>query len=271
MLFDNVAAPVVYSVKGQVEAVVPYEVSHRRSTQVAIEYEGKRSRPVSLPIVDSAPALFTLDSSGKGQAAMLNETGCCNSVRNPATRGTIASLYATGEGRPRQPPPFVFPVKVTVGGVPAEILYANNVGELVVNFRVPLNAPTGGAVPLVLTVGESRSTDGVTMAVRSSNRGILIVDSAASIRNQAAEILKRAGYEVFTAAGLREAGVQAANHPIDLLITALAAPALIHALIQTIRNQHPQLKIITMSEDDGPGALRGRRTSWEPRPSSRNL
>jgi uncharacterized protein (TIGR03437 family) len=34
---------------------------------------------------------------------MLNETGCCNSTRNPAVRGSISSLYATGEGQTNPP------------------------------------------------------------------------------------------------------------------------------------------------------------------------
>src|ERR1700722_19188494 len=138
VLFDNLAAPVFYSVSGRVGAIVPYEVAGKKTTEVVVEYQGKRSPPVTLPVVGSAPALFTLDASGKGQAAMLNETGCCNSVRNPAPRGTVVSLYGTGEGRtdprgndetvsvPGRPARFwvpQLPVKVTVGGVPAEVRY----------------------------------------------------------------------------------------------------------------------------------------------------
>src|SRR5579863_6386767 len=139
--FDGFAAPLAYSALGDVMAVVPYEIWGRTKTEAVVEYQGKRSPPVTLDVVESAPALFTLDASGKGQAAMLNETGCCNSVRNPATRGTVATLWATGEGWSSHPPapggflaftrkllgfgrpdlPAATPVKVTVGGMPAEI------------------------------------------------------------------------------------------------------------------------------------------------------
>ena len=91
--FDGIAAPMVYSVTGQVSAVVPYAVAGRKTTQVLVEYRGVRSPAVELAVAPSAPALFTLDSTGKGQAGMLNERGCCNSARNPVARGSLASLY----------------------------------------------------------------------------------------------------------------------------------------------------------------------------------
>lgn len=103
VLFDDIPAPMVYSIRGEVSAVVPYEISNKKVTHVVVEYRGLRSAPVPLPVVESAPALFTLDSSGIGQAAMLNETGCCNSARNPAARGSVVSLYATGEGQTNPP------------------------------------------------------------------------------------------------------------------------------------------------------------------------
>src|SRR5437764_174316 len=100
---------------------------------------------------------------------MLNDTGCCNSGRNPSMRGSMATLFATGEGQttPRgvdgsisryRPgsalPKPLLPVSVTVGGVPAEVVYAGEAadqvaGSLQVNFRIPRNAPVGEAVPLV--------------------------------------------------------------------------------------------------------------------------
>jgi uncharacterized protein (TIGR03437 family) len=99
-------------------------------------------------------------------------------------------LYATGEGETIPPgidgsisvypriadyPVPKLPVQVTVGGEPAGIIYAGEAphmakGSLQVNFRVPANAPLGDAVPVVLTVGSSRSRDGVTMAVRRSSQ-----------------------------------------------------------------------------------------------------
>ena len=62
--FDGIATPLAYAANGQVCAVVPYEVAGRKTTQVVVEYQGVRSPAVDLAVVPSAPALFTLDSSG---------------------------------------------------------------------------------------------------------------------------------------------------------------------------------------------------------------
>jgi uncharacterized protein (TIGR03437 family) len=64
--FDDIASPMSYTVKGQVSAVVPYELAGRKTTEIAVEYRGVRSAAVTLQVVESAPALFTLDSSGQG-------------------------------------------------------------------------------------------------------------------------------------------------------------------------------------------------------------
>ena len=96
----------------------------------------------------------------------------------------------------------------------AEIIYAGEAphaiaGLLQVNFRVPANAPLGDAVPIILTVGDSRSPDGVTMAVRSPVQRVLVADPELATRNWLRKVLAGAGYEVCTARNGREAMAQA--------------------------------------------------------------
>jgi len=258
VLFDGVAAPLVYAESGQICAIVPYRVTGRKTTEVVVEYDGQRSPPVVLPVVRSAPALFTLDASGRGQAAMLNETGCCNSVRNPAVRGTVASLYATGEGLPLpetaklQSP---LPVKVTVGGVPAQIVWSGNVGVLQVNFRIPPNAPVGDAVPLVLTVGDTHSSTSVTMAVRSARQEILVVAADLVVRRRLSSMLAGAGYDVLTAQDGSQAVAQARN--VDLVITDLTRPPEERAeMMRAIRDGHPLVKTLAIADDLSADALK---------------
>jgi uncharacterized protein (TIGR03437 family) len=243
VFFGGEEAQVVYAMSGQMGAKVPDDVAAGKTTEVVVEYQGRRSPPVRLSVTASAPALYTLDASGKGQAAMLNETGCCNSVRNPAVRGTVASLYATGGGRIASGPRNI---SVTVGGVPAEVLYAGRDGWQV-NFRVPANAPVGDAVPLVLRVGNRSSSPHVTMAVRSARQRILLVDDDAADRRRLARILGGAGYEVSTEA----------EKPPDLAIVDLALPQDANLdSIRSMRKAYPELKIVALSAQLGPDALR---------------
>ena len=276
VLFDGVAAPMLYSVKGEASAIVPYAVANKTATEVVVEYQGVRSAPVTLPVVASVPALYTLNSSGKGQASILNETGCCNSARNPAARGAIAVLYATGEGETNPPgidgtvsayakvtdyPVPKLPVEVTVGGEPAQIVYAGETphfakGLLQVNFRVPPKAPLGDEVPLVLTVGSARSPDGVTMAIRPALQQILLIEAEPAARNLLRKFLAGAGYDVFAAADDRQAFEYSTAHPIDLVISDLGAAADRRETLRRMQTQRTQLKIMVTALSPSPGTLR---------------
>lgn len=181
VLFDGVAAPIVYASAGQVSAIVPYDVNGRTTTAMQVEYRGTRSNAVNLRVTDTAPGLFTANSSGKGQGAILNEDSSFNSASNPAKPGSIIVLYGTGEGatdptgtngllansvfpKPRQP------VTVRIGGKNAEVLYAGAAPGLVagvfqVNVRIPADVEAG-AQPVIVQVGANSSPADVTVAVQ---------------------------------------------------------------------------------------------------------
>jgi uncharacterized protein (TIGR03437 family) len=135
-----------------------------------------------LPTIASSPAILTLDSSGVGQGAILDEDSSLNSPSNPAKRGSIVVIFATGAGQTDPPgvdgqvagnvrPSPILPVSVTIGGVDSQILYADGVsglisGVLKVNCRVDESVIPGYAVPIVLTVGPTSSPQGVTVAIQ---------------------------------------------------------------------------------------------------------
>ena len=60
------------------------------------------------------------------------------------------------------------PVKVAIGGIDAQVLGAVLIytGEIQVNVLIPANAPTGAAVPLVLTIGTAPSRKDATIAIK---------------------------------------------------------------------------------------------------------
>ncbi|MGA3240293.1 MAG: response regulator [Bryobacteraceae bacterium] len=265
VLFDGIPSPIAYAVAGHACAVVPYEVSGKKSTQVVVEYRGERSEPVTLAVVESAPALFTLDGTGKGQAAMLNETGCCNSIRNPAAPGEAAVLYATGAGqtlpasvtgaveahnRDRDYPAPRAAVRVLVGGQPAEITFLGSAPHMVsgmvqINIRLPKNATVGDAVPLKIIVGDGVSPDGVTMAVRPFARQILVVDAETASRAWLRKMLIDAGYDVFTARNGREAVAVAKDHLLDMAVVSMAISEEERAqTVQSLQAAYPLIKIV---------------------------
>ena len=182
VLFDGVAAPMIYTTATQVSAVVPYEVAG--TTQVHVVYQGQSSNVVSIPVAAVFPGIFTADSSGHGQGAIVNQDGTVNSPGNPAAAGSIVFVYATGEGQTNPagvdgkpgdspaPLPVAQPgMSATIGGLNAPVLYAGGVpglvaGVLQVNLQIPTGVQSGSAVPVQLTLGGHTSQTLVTLAIR---------------------------------------------------------------------------------------------------------
>jgi uncharacterized protein (TIGR03437 family) len=188
VLFDGIAAPLIYAQEQQVSAVVPYGVFGNSATKLQVSYQGRTSNTLSLPIVPTTLGIFSLDGSGAGAGAIVNQDGTVNSPNNPAPAGSIVFVYATGEGqtnpagidgKPNASPaplPLATPVTATVGGANASVRYAGGVtglvpGVLQVNFEIPSGTSAASAVPVVLTIGGQASQPGVTLAVGPAASG----------------------------------------------------------------------------------------------------
>ncbi len=181
VLFDGIAAPLLYVSASQINAIVPYELAGRATAQIQVESGGFRSAPFLASLREAAPGIFTISGSGSGQGAIVNQDGTLNSAENPAARGAIVSIYATGEGA-IQPAPAtgriaagppatpVLPVSVAIEGLAAPVLYAGPApmaaGLLQVNVRIPDGATPSDQAPVQLMVGTFAAQPGVTIAVR---------------------------------------------------------------------------------------------------------
>jgi uncharacterized protein (TIGR03437 family) len=183
VLFDGVPAPVLYAYASQVGVVAPYSVAGKKKVTVQLIYQGKETLPFEQNVAEAYPGIFTMNSSGRGQAAMLNEDGTLNGPANPAAKGSVVVFYATGGGQ--TDPPGVdgeitrdvlarprLPVGVWIQGQEAEVLYAGAApgivsGVMQVNIRLPMGIPSGEGVPVTMKVGTwPASPDGVSMTVR---------------------------------------------------------------------------------------------------------
>jgi uncharacterized protein (TIGR03437 family) len=182
VLFDGVAAPLIYVWASQISAVVPYSLAGKQSVALTVEFQGRSSAPVTLPVVTSAPALFTVDASGTGQAAALNQDGSINGPANPVDRGSVVVLFGTGEGQTSPagedgalatqtlPKPNL-PVSVKIGGKTAQVMYAGAAPMLVagviqINVEVPADVSPSSATPIEVAIGDRISRPGVTLATQ---------------------------------------------------------------------------------------------------------
>jgi uncharacterized protein (TIGR03437 family) len=181
VLFDGTPAPLLYGAPNQVNAIAPYSIDKKVSTQVQVTQRGQAIADLQLSVADASPAIFTTDGSGVGQGAILNQDSTVNSPSNPAGKGSVIVMFATGAGQTDPAgidgqiagdtlPKPLLGVSAQIAGLDAKVLYAGAApgmvaGVLQVNCIVPLDSPSGFAVPIVLLVGKTSSPAGVTLAI----------------------------------------------------------------------------------------------------------
>jgi uncharacterized protein (TIGR03437 family) len=182
VLFDGTPAPILTASRTRIDLVVPYEVAGASAVNVAVEFDGKTATPWMLPVIPSAPAIFTSDGSGVGQASAINDDGASNNATAPAKAGSTITILATGLGQ--TVPAGVtgeilsggasspaLPVSVTIGGLDATVRDVTAApgqvsGILELHVVTPQLVAPGPTVPIVLQAGSARSQYGVTIAVK---------------------------------------------------------------------------------------------------------
>lgn len=182
VLFDGIAAPLLYVSATQINAVVPAAIRGKTRASVQVEFGAAVSESFSVPVTDLAPALFTLDGSGSGGAAAINQNGTVNTKTNPAHRGDIITLFGTGALWPNgakdgdinplaaNPLPLPFQVLGLSPSGPAEVLFAGPApgqvaGVFQLNIRIPLDARTGEVVPIALGFRDAPAGHYQTIAI----------------------------------------------------------------------------------------------------------
>jgi len=167
---------------------VPYSVAASSSTRLVVDSAGTLSDSVDVPVVDSAPGIFTwnlffgIRGMGLDRAFAYNEDGKQNSPLDPAGRGSVILFYATGAGQTEPagmdgqftgaaPPKPLLPVSVRIGGQEAEVLSAGSAagfvsGLMELHVRVPGTVAAGDALPIELIVGGASSQPGLAVSVK---------------------------------------------------------------------------------------------------------
>jgi uncharacterized protein (TIGR03437 family) len=175
------AAYLTYAQDGQINALAPFGAGGSQTT-IQVEVGGVMSSSVTVPIVNASPGIFTQEY-GPGQVWLANQDGTFNSSSNAAARNTYVAFWLTGQGYVNAPPPDgvqptgptyatpVLPLSVSLGGVQlpaANVVFDGLVysGEVQINILIPANAPTGSAVPLVVTIGGTSSRADATIAIK---------------------------------------------------------------------------------------------------------
>ncbi len=190
---NGVVAPLFFASDNQINCQMPYSTASGTVSIVVLRDDGGAARG-SVNIAGAAPALFSADASGRGQAAAQNSDFSPNgdpSVAPQAKRarkGDFVILYGSGAGAqfvnasdnqpitikdgeaaPSNPLAATAALpSVTIGGKNATVYFSGLApgfaGLWQLNAQVPADAPSGAAVEVVVNFG-GRAANRLTIAV----------------------------------------------------------------------------------------------------------
>ncbi len=98
ILFDGTPAPLIYVKDSQAAVAAPASLAGQQTTSITVVRNGVASAPVTVFVSAVTPGVFSLDASGTGSAAALNQDQTINSKTNPAASGMVVSLFVTSTG-----------------------------------------------------------------------------------------------------------------------------------------------------------------------------
>ncbi len=188
VMFDGTPAPLYYAVDnngtGQIAGFAPFELAGKTTTNVQVVYNGVTSPIVQLAVIDAVPGLYTADTSGGGQGAILNHDLTVNSASNPEALGNLVVLYGGGAGQTSPPgrdgglagvgaplATLTLPVQVFIDGIAAAVQYSGPAPGLVegvfqINAIIPAGVRHTANVPVTVVVDGKQSQPGVTLATK---------------------------------------------------------------------------------------------------------
>jgi uncharacterized protein (TIGR03437 family) len=188
VLMGGIVAPLLSVSPQQINFQVPWQLGGQTQAALAVTSGDRTSAPITVPLASQAPGIFLANSSGQGAVLIANTPSVAAPVgafsgSRPAQRGEFLSIFCTGLGSVSHQPATGAPaganplsltdtsaVTASIGGVPATVSFSGlapgYLGLYQANIQVPLNAPTGSAVPLTIGMGGVTSNQ-VTVAVAS--------------------------------------------------------------------------------------------------------
>ena len=209
--FNGIAAPILNVSPWRIDAMVPYELAGQSSADVVVstfttdEGSSRSSASLTVPLTDTAPALFTADGSGTGRALVYNDPNQ-NSPDSPLAADTQITFQVTGVGQyisqvkgfgpfnpagfqltgqivpyngfqlysrpqPLEPVRLSIPLTVTIGGLDT---YVSSLQPLIyqpwdvlqVVATIPKGVPSGQQ-PIVVKIGNNdNSAQNVTIVIQ---------------------------------------------------------------------------------------------------------
>lgn len=185
-----IEAPLLLVQANQISCQAPFTVPTVDGLKLRVTYNTQVSADFLYDGVAAEPGIFTLDSSGRGQAAALNYDSATtnftlNSASNPVAKGADLIFYVTGAGAisptpnpdgklsaddPNAPTLIASP-SVTIGGEAASMISARAVGGAIgglvqIRVTVPTSLQAAKDHSIVVVINGRSSPATATVAVK---------------------------------------------------------------------------------------------------------
>jgi uncharacterized protein (TIGR03437 family) len=186
VLLDGQAIPLLYVSGGQINAQIPF-INGNGTHQLSVMHGQTPSQPQTVTVAAVAPAIYTINEQGYGQAAVrVAGPEVVADKNHPVKANDAIEIYCTGLGQvsptvpagapaPAPPPgvnselPPGSNLIVTINNVQAQVLFAGlapgSAGLYQVNAVIPEGVQGGDAVPIVISMAGLSSQPNVTIAV----------------------------------------------------------------------------------------------------------
>lgn len=168
--------PLIHAWAFQLAGVAPVEIPVGPAEVTAI-YEGRRSEPVEIAVVETSPALFSLGQTGGGPAVVQNwqspDSAPLNRFTRPARPGQTVILWGTGLHNADQSRT----VRITIGAardpIEVEPFYAGPAPGLPgvdqINLTLPATGVPEGCLVRVSVAADNVGFGSTTMAIASGD------------------------------------------------------------------------------------------------------
>ena len=179
VLVNGEAVAMVSADLNQVSFIGPRNLPQKQnSVMIVVEVDDQLSNPVELPVAESNPALFALNSLGSGQGAILNPDFTITGRTTPPRVSSWPSVPGGGTTDVECPdgelapgaeplPRLTLPQRALVDGDEATVLFGGSAPMLVCGVNqwniLPTTNPVG-VVSLQVCSGDNCSQEGITAA-----------------------------------------------------------------------------------------------------------
>ena len=177
VLVNGTPSALFYVSPTQINLALSYSLPQAGTANVQVirPSTGQIYGAAEIPLASASPGLFVEGAQQTGPVAAENQDFSINTATNPAARGTILQLYATGQGAVSGAPPDGQPSSglvpsiatpqillgtmfVPAGNIQYSGLAPGSVGLWQINFTIPAGAPTGN-VPITVFMNSISSSN----------------------------------------------------------------------------------------------------------------